>query len=271
MSNNYTSNKRTPRSLDKKIKANSPKLAPTTSGSISNNTSTDYYLFDDDDFIDSEMNVSTRKIKLGSGRKNSHSAKDVGTGIVDSETNRSSPKNSAKTKSVQSKSVQSKSIQTKSGLDIEIRKVKQSSPVLDIKETKQTDPIVSTFEKYYPNKTIKPLQYQIVKSVLDGKDSMAILPTGYGKSVCYLLPFLLDQNKILIVVSPLISLMEDQKDKLDKMGVPVACFHSNVGRKQRQDIKNEILENLMEEYDGDEQDEKSGMVIFLTPEDGYQK
>ena len=264
MSNNYTSNKKTPRSSDKKIKANTPKLTTTTSVPISNNISTDYYLFDDDDFIDSEMNVSTRKIKLGSGKKNSYSP----------ETKLS------QTKPNQTKPNQTKPNQTNPGLDIEIRKVKyssskqtsstlelkQSSPVLDTKEQKQTDPIISTFEKYYPGKTIKPLQHQIVKSVLDGQDSMAILPTGYGKSVCYLLPFLLDQNKILIVVSPLISLMEDQKDKLDKMGVPVACFHSNVGRKQRQDIKNEILENLMEEYDDDEQNEKSGMVIFLTPE-----
>ena len=117
------------------------------------------------------------------------------------------------------------------------------------------DLIKDTFNQYYPGKTIKPIQYDIVRSVLEGHDTLAILPTGYGKSLCYQLPFLINQNKIVLVISPLISLMEDQKDKLVKMNIPVACFHSNLSKKKKQDIKEDIYE-----------DPDSGMVIFVTPE-----
>ena len=121
--------------------------------------------------------------------------------------------------------------------------------------------ITETFNKHFIGKTIKSLQYDIVKSIMDKKDTVGILPTGYGKSVCYQLPYLLDKSKIVIVVSPLISLMEDQKDKLEKLNIPVACFHSNVGKKKKQEIKEETLEHLLQNESDD-----SGMVIFLTPE-----
>ena len=129
-----------------------------------------------------------------------------------------------------------------------------------IKTKTKPDIIVETFNKYYPNKTIKDIQYQIIKSILAKEDVLAILPTGYGKSVCYQMPFLLAQNKIVLVISPLISLMEDQKDKLTKMNIPVACFHSGVNNKKKSEIKNDIIDNI----DSDSINE--GMVIFITPE-----
>lgn len=132
----------------------------------------------------------------------------------------------------------------------------------------QEDNIVATFNKYYPDKKIKPLQHEIVKSIVNKHDILAILPTGYGKSICYQLPYLLDQNKVVIVVSPLISLMEDQKSKLENIGIPVTCFHSNIGRKKRQEIKEELLENLINTQDPFDENstETNGMVMFLTPE-----
>lgn len=130
------------------------------------------------------------------------------------------------------------------------------------------DKIINTFNEYFPSKTIKPLQYDIIKSVLDKNDTVAILPTGYGKSMCYQLPYLIDQSKVVIVISPLISLMEDQKDKLEKLKVRVTCFHSNVNKKKR----NEIKSNLMDQYDdpfiddNNSECKEDGMIIFLTPE-----
>ena len=82
---------------------------------------------------------------------------------------------------------------------------------------------------------------------MEKKDTMGILPTGYGKSVCYQLPYLLNPNKVVIVISPLISLMEDQKDKLQKLNIPVECFHSNKTKKQKQIIKNDLLKNMFDD------------------------
>jgi RecQ family ATP-dependent DNA helicase len=117
------------------------------------------------------------------------------------------------------------------------------STILNVKQ----DKIIETFNKYYHGKTIKPLQYEIVKSIMEKKDTMGILPTGYGKSVCYQLPYLLNPNKVVIVISPLISLMEDQKDKLQKLNIPVECFHSNKTKKQKQIIKNDLLKNMFDD------------------------
>ena len=125
------------------------------------------------------------------------------------------------------------------------------------------DIIIETFEKHFTGKTIKKLQYDIVNSIINKLDTVGILPTGYGKSICYQLPYLLNPNKVVIIVSPLISLMEDQKEKLEKLNIPVACFHSNVGKKKKQEVKNEIFENLLSE---DSDSDNSGIILFLTPE-----
>jgi len=134
-----------------------------------------------------------------------------------------------------------------------------------VKETsskKDECPIISTFNTYFPGKTIKPIQLDIMKSIINKKDTIGILPTGYGKSVCYQLPFLMNQSNIVIVISPLISLMEDQKDKLDKMNISCECFHSNVNKKKKSQIRDEILDNMLE----DDNLSNNGMIIFLTPE-----
>ena len=130
------------------------------------------------------------------------------------------------------------------------------------KTVKENDKILDVFEKHYPGKTIKPLQYDIIKSVaIDKVDTLGILPTGYGKSACFQIPFLMNPDKIEIVISPLISLMEDQKEKLEKMNIPVACFHSNLKKKQKDEIKNNILMDLVEDNE-----ENKGMILFFTPE-----
>ena len=136
-------------------------------------------------------------------------------------------------------------------------KQKQQKPKPDI--------IIETFNKYFPNKTIKDIQYQIIKTVMAKEDVVGILPTGYGKSLCYQLPFLIDQSKVVLVVSPLISLMEDQKDKLVKLNVRVECFHSGITNGTKSKIKNNLISDC---FDSDQEtdSDSEGMIIFVTPE-----
>ena len=75
----------------------------------------------------------------------------------------------------------------------------------------------------------RPLQANIIQSVLDRQDTVAIMPTGAGKSLCYQLPALL-WSGLTVVVSPLISLMEDQVMQLRDMGVPATYLNSTLGR-----------------------------------------
>ena len=101
------------------------------------------------------------------------------------------------------------------------------------------------FEKF------RDKQLDIIKAVLENKrDVCAIMFTGFGKSLCFQFPAIYT-NKTCLVVSPLISLMKDQKLKLDAMGIPCCCLNSTVYNKNA--LKEEILEN---EY----------RLVYTTPE-----
>ena len=73
----------------------------------------------------------------------------------------------------------------------------------------------------------RPLQREIMEAALDGRDAMAILPTGAGKSLCYQLPALVREG-LTVVVSPLIALMKDQVDQLDACGVSATFLNSTL-------------------------------------------
>ncbi|MFZ1686638.1 MAG: RecQ family ATP-dependent DNA helicase [Flavobacteriales bacterium] len=73
----------------------------------------------------------------------------------------------------------------------------------------------------------RPLQERIIRSVLEGRDTLALLPTGGGKSLCYQVPALA-MGKLCLVVSPLIALMKDQTERLKKQGVPAKAMFSGM-------------------------------------------
>ena len=75
--------------------------------------------------------------------------------------------------------------------------------------------------KYYGYTDFRPAQKPVVESLLSGHDTVAIMPTGAGKSICFQLPSLVFPG-ITLVISPLISLMKDQVDALAEQGVPAA-------------------------------------------------
>src|SRR3569832_2687359 len=77
----------------------------------------------------------------------------------------------------------------------------------------------------YP--AFRPGQEAAVESVLAGNDTLVVLPTGGGKSLCYQVPALM-LPKLTVVISPLISLMKDQVDALTARGLPAAFVHSTL-------------------------------------------
>ena len=86
--------------------------------------------------------------------------------------------------------------------------------------------------KYWNFDKLKNKQYDIIQNIIQKKDVIGLLPTGYGKSLTYLLPPLI-KKKAIFIISPLISLMEDQKEKLIKMKIKVATLHShNINKTQ---------------------------------------
>src|SRR5947209_14621849 len=79
-------------------------------------------------------------------------------------------------------------------------------------------------------------QEAVVRAVLSGRPTIAILPTGGGKSLCYQLPALLLEGTT-IVVSPLVALMKDQVDALRARGIPTAFINSSLGDGERQETQ----------------------------------
>lgn len=90
---------------------------------------------------------------------------------------------------------------------------------------------LSILQQYWGYDAFRPLQEDIIRSVLDGRDTLALLPTGGGKSVCYQVPALC-QDGICIVISPLIALMKDQVLNLQKRGIPAAAIYSGMSRRE---------------------------------------
>ncbi|SHL08916.1 ATP-dependent DNA helicase RecQ [Selenomonas ruminantium] len=85
----------------------------------------------------------------------------------------------------------------------------------------------SLLRKYYGYPDFRPAQKPVVESLLSGHDTVAIMPTGAGKSICFQLPSLVFPG-ITLVISPLISLMKDQVDALAEQGVPATYINSQL-------------------------------------------
>lgn len=100
--------------------------------------------------------------------------------------------------------------------------------------------------------SLRPGQQDVIRSVLAGRDTLAIMPTGSGKSLCYQLPAL-NMPGMTVVVSPLIALMKDQAGKLEEVGIRVTEVNSTLSAQEEADALHDIRRSHTE-------------IVFTTPE-----
>jgi len=105
--------------------------------------------------------------------------------------------------------------------------------------TQNPNPARLTLQKYWGYPDFRPGQLDIVTSILSGQDTLAILPTGGGKSVCFQVPGLI-LSGITLVVSPLISLMKDQVDQLSRRQIPALYLDATYTGPQMLEALNQI-------------------------------
>ena len=91
--------------------------------------------------------------------------------------------------------------------------------------------LLAALRQYWGYEGFREMQYEIISSVLSGKDTLALMPTGGGKSITYQLPTLVSEG-LCIVITPLIALMKDQVDGLRARGIQAVAIHSGLSRKK---------------------------------------
>lgn len=99
---------------------------------------------------------------------------------------------------------------------------------------------LEVLKEYWGHDSFRPKQEDIVRTALEGRDVLAILPTGGGKSVCFQVPAMIRPG-IAIVVTPLIALMKDQVQNLTDRGIRALCIHAGMGRREVDTALNNAL------------------------------
>ena len=102
-----------------------------------------------------------------------------------------------------------------------------------------TAPILATVRRFWGFDSLRPLQAEAIRASLDRRDSLVVMPTGGGKSLCYQVPPAV-AGRTDIVVSPLIALMKDQVDALRACGYPAAALHSGMDFAEIRSTEREI-------------------------------
>jgi ATP-dependent DNA helicase RecQ len=101
--------------------------------------------------------------------------------------------------------------------------------------------VLDAVRHYWGFDGLRPLQDEAIAAAIVGRDSLVVLPTGGGKSLCYQTPPLVSGGTD-VVISPLIALMKDQVDSLLGVGYPAAALHSNLTDEERRDIERGLTE-----------------------------
>jgi ATP-dependent DNA helicase RecQ len=111
---------------------------------------------------------------------------------------------------------------------------------------------LAPLRQYWGYDCFRPLQDRIVRSLVDGHDVAVVMPTGGGKSLCYQLPAVVS-GRTVVVISPLISLMQDQAAQLAQMGIPAAVLNSSMGAAEQSRTMRAAMEGAFR-------------LLYLSPE-----
>ena len=114
------------------------------------------------------------------------------------------------------------------------------------------DPLLATLGQHYGWDGFRPGQRPVIEALLEGRDALAVLPTGGGKSLCYQLPALVKEG-LVVVISPLVALMEDQVRQLRQRKISSACLHAGLSPEERQQVCRSLAEGALN-------------LLYLAPE-----
>lgn len=112
--------------------------------------------------------------------------------------------------------------------------------------------ILRCLKENFGFESLRGLQYKAIHSVLEGRDCLVVMPTGGGKSLCYQLPALMLPG-ITVVVSPLISLMQDQVDNLEQFGIASVFLNSSQSYEEKEEVKEKLIN-------------KEAKILYVAPE-----
>ncbi|TWT31022.1 ATP-dependent DNA helicase RecQ [Posidoniimonas corsicana] len=130
--------------------------------------------------------------------------------------------------------------------------------------TEHTEQLAEALLSYWGYDSFRPLQREAMECGMTGRDSVVVLPTGGGKSLCYQAPAAC-RDGVAVVVSPLISLMKDQVDALTACGIPAAALNSTLSTEEKRDITQRLREGEIKLlYAAPERLLLDGTLTFLT-------
>ncbi|MFM7267590.1 MAG: RecQ family ATP-dependent DNA helicase [Cyanobium sp.] len=119
-------------------------------------------------------------------------------------------------------------------------------------EPQPDDPLKAALRQHFGWETFREGQRPVVEALLAGRDCLAVLPTGAGKSLCFQLPPLV-RGGLVVVVSPLVALMQDQVQQLRQRGISAACLHGGLPLQERRRLQRDLSERRLR-------------LLYLAPE-----
>mmetsp|Transcript_57732 Transcript_57732/g.64575 ORF Transcript_57732/g.64575 Transcript_57732/m.64575 type:complete len:927 (+) Transcript_57732:125-2905(+) len=133
------------------------------------------------------------------------------------------------------------------------------------------DEVQRVMERVFKLQSLRNLQPKAIKCAMEGKSQMIVMATGGGKSLCYQLPACL-LGGVSIVISPLLALMKDQTEALNKKGIPAACINSSQTERQNKEILERLVPSLYPKSCNNSssistlQKQQPTVLLYITPE-----